>query len=146
MADRTPRSMDLRENQERIKAWAPPSILPDPTPQEGYTFRWIRIGYAGQSDKINASAQFRQGYEPVRAEDHPELQIRPDKGEYENNVVIGDLILCKAPTEIIKQRQAHYQRLTDSQIEGVDNSLFSQNDPRAPLLRAERASSVMRHR
>jgi hypothetical protein len=28
----------------------------------------------------------------------------------------------------------------------VDNSLFSQNDPRAPLLRAERASSVMRHR
>ena len=81
---------------------------------------------------------------------HSSAQIINDtlksKGEYENNVVIGDLILCKAPTEIIKQRQAHYQRLTDSQIEGVDNSLFSQNDSRAPLLRPERASSVMRNR
>jgi len=146
MADRTPRSMDLREGKERVKAWAPSSILPDPEPQDGYTFRWVRIGMAGKADKTNASAQFRQGYEPVRAEDHPELHVMSDKGSTEGNVVIGDLMLCKAPTEIIEQRAAHFERLTRSQIEGVDNSLFRENDSRAPLLAPERSSRVMRNR
>jgi DNA mismatch repair ATPase MutS len=40
---RTGRDLSTREVSERPKQWMPPKLLPDPNPEDGYAFRWIRI-------------------------------------------------------------------------------------------------------
>lgn len=143
MADRTPRAVDLRENSARPASWKPPSILPDPEPQEGYTFRWVRLGAGGQADNTNVSKQFREGWAPVRAEDHPELHVLPDHGtRFPGNVVVGDLMLCKAPKEFMEQRAKHYEDAANANLKASDNNLFQLNDSRAPLLTPERKSQT----
>jgi hypothetical protein len=147
MADRTPRSLDLRENAGRVASWKPPSILPDPNPQEGYVFRWVSVAAGGEDQAANVTAQMNEGYEPVLASEHSEIKVRrPKNAEFGENILIGNSLLCKAPAEIINQRAQHYENWTRQQIDAVDNNMFRENDPRAPLLRPERASSVMRHR
>ena len=53
MANRDSRTEDTREKSERKATWQRPSALPDPTPQEGVEFRWIRTSALGQSDMTN---------------------------------------------------------------------------------------------
>ena len=141
MTDRTPRDLETRTSAIRVTSWKPPSILPDPTPEAGYTFRWIRTSMNGQSDHTNVSRQFREGYEPVKAIAHPELMLESDQtGRFKDNVETGGLLLCKVPTELMEQRQAHYSNISRQQMESVDNNLMRENDPRMPLLRPERSS------
>ena len=41
--ERKPRNSDTREASTRTSdAWVPASILPDPQPQDGWVFRWVR--------------------------------------------------------------------------------------------------------
>lgn len=137
--DRASRDSQTREANKAPASWKPPSILPDPTPEPGYIYRWVRTSMAGAADKTNASRQFREGYVPVRAEDHPELMLEAnDKG----NVEIGGLLLCKIPEEMAKQRATYYENLANKQMESVDNNFMRENDPRMPLLRPERSSKV----
>ena len=75
MAERTPRDLETRAKAERPKAWMPPQTLPDPNPEPGYAFRWIRISTLGNSDPSNVSAKLREGWEPVKASDHPEVHV-----------------------------------------------------------------------
>jgi len=49
--------------------------------------------------------------------------------------------LCKAPNEVIEQRNDFYAQQAQSQIEAVDNSFMKQNDARMPLFN-ERRSEV----
>ena len=70
-SDRTPRSASTRENETRRKPWSPPSLLDAPNPPEGYVYRWIRESMVGQADPANMSKRIREGWEPVRAKDHP---------------------------------------------------------------------------
>ena len=77
-APREPRDLESRENETRATPWEPANLLPDPEPQDGWSFRWIRTSMIGSSDNTNVSKKFREGWEPVRAEDHPELQIMSD--------------------------------------------------------------------
>jgi hypothetical protein len=141
--NRNSREIEKRETTERVKSWTPPTLLPEPTPQEGYAFRWIRLSTLNQADPTNLSAKLREGWEPVRASDHPELMLHgTDINEkFKDNVVIGGLILCKTPTELVEQRNAHFQKITESQTESVDNNFMRESDPRMPLYR-ERKSSV----
>lgn len=137
--DRASRDSQTREAAQAPASWKPPSILPDPTPEPGYVYRWVRTAMAGVADKTNASRQFREGYVPVRAEDHPELMLEAnDKG----NVEIGGLLLCKIPQEMAKQRATYYENLANQQMDAVDNNFMRENDPRMPLLRPERSSKV----
>ena len=46
---------------------------------------------------------------------------------------MGGLMLCKAPVELVKERTEHYQKVTDSQMQSVDNNLMRESDPRMPL-------------
>lgn len=141
--NRTSRELELRDRNERPKTWAPPTLLPVPTPQDGYAFRWIRISTMNQPDPTNISGKLREGWEPVRASDHPELQLfGMDSSErFKDNVVVGGLMLCKTPMELVNQRNAFYQQQTDNQTQSVDNHFMRQNDPRMPLY-SERKSSV----
>ena len=78
MADRTPRTTETREKTERKKGWSRPSALPTPEPRDGLHFRWIRTSTLGQSDNTNVSTRFREGYTPVKASDHSDLNIVSD--------------------------------------------------------------------
>jgi hypothetical protein len=134
---RIERQAEARPND----SWMPQSSLPVPEPKDGWVFRWIRTSSLGRTDNTNVSRQFREGWEPVKAEDHPELKIMSDhNSQFKGNVEVGGLLLCKAPAEKMESRKKYFQELADRQIEGVDRSFLRENDPRMPLLNPERST------
>ncbi len=136
------RENDNREATARKKQWAPASLLPEPAPQEGVEFRWIRKSTLGVSDPTNYSRKTREGWETCRLEDHPELMLALDQDAVSSGLVEnGGLILCKMPTEMVEQRNAYYRRSTVAQVESVDNNFMRENDPRMPLFQ-DRKSKV----
>lgn len=142
MAERIPREFDTRAKAERPKAWMPPQTLPDPKPEPGYAFRWIRISTLGNQDPSNVSAKLREGWEPVKASDHPEVHVMgSSNARFPDSIEIGGLLLCKTPTEFVEQRNDYYQRQAEGQMQSVDNSFMRENDPRMPLFN-ERRSEV----
>ena len=140
MSNRTPRELETR--QETQRRWRPPSLLPDPVKEDGYSYRWIRVSSKGETDDRNVTSKRSEGYEPVRLEDHPEITIF---GKTSGNVEIGGLMLSKIPTEFVTDRNEHYRRITQAQSDAVDNNLMRENDPRMPLF-SERKSTTSRGR
>jgi len=119
--------------------WTPPSVLPVPNPVEGWNFRWIRTAQLGQADVTNVSQKLREGWVPVKASEHPELRVMSDlDARFEDSVEIGGLLLCKAPTEMVQQRAAHYKNAAANQMESVDQNYMQENDSRMPLLQTQR--------
>jgi hypothetical protein len=140
--NRLDRELETRERTTRKKAWQRPETLPSPNPEPGYTYRWIRTSTHGQVDATNVSSKLREGWEPVKATDHPEITLVTIENErFRDNVVIGGLMLCKAPIELVKDRTEHFKEQTSNQIKSVDNNLMRENDPRMPLFN-ERKSKV----
>ena len=140
--NRLARELENRESAQRNKVWTPPQTLPAPAPQPGWVFRYIRTSTMGQADPQNTSAKFREGWEPVKAEDHPELMHHADpNSKYKGNIEIGGLLLCKAPEELMKQRDDHYAMQAKAQIQSVDNNFMRLNDERMPLFN-ERKTAV----
>ena len=140
--NRINRDLETREITKRKSAWTRPEVLPSPNPEPGYTFRWIRTSNQGTIDPTNVSSKLREGWEPVKASDHPEITIVTIENErFKDNVIIGGLMLCKAPEELVEERTAHYKKQSDSQIHSVDNNLMRENDPRMPLFN-DRKSKV----
>ena len=141
MANRDPRTLDTRENTERKVTWKRPSALPDPTPQDGVEYRWIRTASLGQSDMTNVSSKFREGWEPVKLEDHPELKIMSDvDSRFKGNVEVGGLLLCKNSKENMDARRDYQSDQAKSQMQAVDNSFMKESDPRMPVLRPEKST------
>lgn len=141
MANRDPRTLDTRENTERKVTWKRPSALPDPTPQDGVEYRWIRTSSLGQSDMTNVSSKFREGWEPVKLEDHPELKIMSDvDSRFKGNVEVGGLLLCKNSKENMDARRDYQSDQAKSQMQAVDNSFMKESDPRMPVLRPEKST------
>ena len=143
MAERTPRELETRAKMERPKQWMLPELLPSPNPEDGYEFRWIRISTLGTADPGHVSAKLREGWEPVKASEHPEIQIMAtgEKPRFPDSIEIGGLLLCKTPREFVEQRNSYYQRQTDGQMQSVDNAFMRENDPRMPVFK-ERRSEV----
>ena len=89
---RTPRATDTREKTQRRKPWAPSSSLDAPPAPEGYKHRWIRSEARGFVDTKNVSARLREGYELVRADEHPDFETPViDSGKYEGVIGVGGL-------------------------------------------------------
>ena len=143
MAERTPRENETRTKFERPKQWLPPELLPTPNPEDGYEFRWIRVSTLGTSDPMNVSSKLREGWEPVKASEHPEIQLMDvgEKRRFPDSIEIGGLMLCKTPKEFVTQRNQFFQAQTDGQMASVDNSFMRENDSRMPLFK-ERRSEV----
>ena len=138
---RLDRSLETREKRTRTKAWERPEVLPNPTPEEGYAYRWIRISTQGQADPTNVSSKLREGWEPVLASDHPEIFLTGVENErFKDNVVIGGLLLCKAPQEMVDERNEYYQQQAKGQMTSVDNNLMRENDPRMPLFNEKKST------
>lgn len=138
-ASRTPRDKMTREAETRPQGWKPSSLLPNPAPQPGYAYRWIRTSMFGQHDNKNVSSRIREGWEPVKASDHPELQIMSDRdSRFPENVEVGGLLLCKTAIENVTARKGYYEKRATEQMQTVDNNYLRENDPRMPLSRPER--------
>jgi hypothetical protein len=141
-SNRPSRDLNTREVMERPKQWMPPKLLPDPTPEDGYAFRWIRIASQGKDDTTNYSSKLAEGWEPVKASDHPEIRLFTSaQNKFADSIEIGGLLLCKTPVEFTHQRNAHYRNLSESQMQSVDNTYMRENDPRMPMFK-ERKSTV----
>jgi len=140
---RAPRELDTREKMERPKQWMPPQLLPDPNPEPGYAFRWIRIASLGKDDATNISGKLREGWEPVKATDHPEIRLfgSDSNAKFPDSVQVGGLLLCKTPVELTEQRNDYYRKQSEAQMQSVDNTYMRENDPRMPMFK-ERKSTV----
>ena len=139
---RASRDTENRAQTERPKKWMPPQLLPDPHPEEGYAFRWIRLSTLGSADTMNISSKLREGWEPVKASEHPEIILMGGQtNRFPDSIEIGGLLLCKTPVEFTIDRDAHFQRQADAQMASVDNTYMRESDPRMPLFK-ERSSKV----
>jgi hypothetical protein len=140
--NRTPREVETRETFQRQAQWAPAALLPEIKKEAGWAYRWIRTSMAGQSDATNVSSKMREGWEPVKLSEHPELHLYIDaNSRFPDSVEVGGLLLCKTPEEFIEQRAAYYNNQTQSQTEAVDNSFMKENDARMPLFKEKRSST-----
>jgi len=140
--NRLARELDTRAVTQRPEAWRPPETLPMPNDRPGWKHRYVRISTVGVADPSNISSKLREGYEPCKAEDYPELMMHATvEGRFKGGIEIGGLLLCRIPEEFLKQRADYYDRQNKSQIESVDNNFLRENDPRMPLF-AERKTKV----
>ena len=131
--NRIDRELKTRERTVRKKAWTRPEVLPSPNPQPGYEFHWVRVSTQGQVDATNVSSKLREGWEPVKAADHPEItMVAIEQDRFKDNVVIGGLMLCKAPVELVEERNEYYSGQAKAQMNSVDNNLMRESDPRMP--------------
>lgn len=136
MSNRTPRNLETREQESRY-VYKPASALPEPSPEPGFRFRWVATTISGNDNPTNVSQKFREGWVPVKAEDHPELHIQGNK---DGNVEVGGLMLCKAPEEMINGRRAYYAQTSKQQMSSVDNHFMRNNDARMPLFKDSKSS------
>ncbi len=143
MADnRIKRDQETREKTTATRHWEQPDILPQPTPEPGYRFKWVRISTLGDTDARNISSKLREGWEPVKAEDHPEItMVVVESDKFKDNIVIGGLMLCKMPEEMVLERKKYFAEMTKDQMDAVDNNLMRENDPRMPIFN-DRKSNV----
>ena len=137
--NRTPRELSSREKSARA-VYVPPSALPDPTPEPGYVYRWVATHIMGQAEPTNVSKKMREGWEPVKAADHPELMLLGNAAT--GNVEIGGLMLCKMPKELAESRDEYYAKQAQAQMDSVDNHFMRNSDPRMPLFKDNKSSTT----
>lgn len=140
--NRLERELESRTQTERPKQWSQPELLPEPDKQAGYAYRWIRVSTLNQPDPRNLSAKLREGWEPVRLEEQPKFQLLADpNSRFKDNIEVGGLLLCKTPLEFVDQRNSHYAKQADAQMNAVENTLMRQSDPRMPLFNEGKTTS-----
>ena len=136
------RESENRSKRERPKVWTPPSQLDAPPAPNGFKHRWIRAEAVGQMDQKNVSAKLREGWEFVRADEYPEMEWPAiDTGRYEGVIAVGGLMLARIPDEIVAQRKAYFEQLTQDKDEAVANDPMKDQHPSMPISK-ERSSRV----
>ena len=140
--NRKPREADSRAVARRPNMWQAPEVLPNPDPRPGWKHRWVRTSTLGTADPSNVSSKLREGYEPCKAEDYPELMLHAaTEGRFKGAIEVGGLLLCRIPEEFMEQRAQYYEQQNKAQVESVDNNFLRQSDARMPLF-AEKSSKV----
>lgn len=137
--DRTPRDLTSRDNEKRYE-YVPASMLPEPKIDPMYSYHWVATHVLGTLDPVNASKRFRDGWEPVKAADHPEMFL---PGNKDGNIEIGGLMLCRMPKERALARKRYFDGQNAQQMESVDGQFMRLNDARMPLF-SDKKSEVER--
>jgi hypothetical protein len=137
--NRMARELDTRQVMQRPEAWRPPETLPMPDDRPGWAHRYVRISTMGAADPSNISSKLREGYEPCKAEEYPELMVHAStEGRFKGGIEVGGLLLCRIPAEFMAQRARYYEQQNKSQVDSVDNNFLRENDPRMPLFSEKR--------
>lgn len=132
--NRKSREVDSREQEKRPMVWRAPEVLPSPDPRPGWTPRWVRISTLGVADPGNISSKLREGYEPCKAEDYPELMMHAStEGRFKGSIEVGGLLLCRIPSELLEQRMKYYDEKNKTQMESVDNTFLRERDARSNM-------------
>ena len=123
-----------READMRRKPWAPPSHLEAPEPPKGFVHRWIRVAMRGEEDKMNVHSKLREGWEPVRADEHPGYEAPTiEDGKYAGVIGNGGLMLCRIPIETANERNEYYGTRTREAMAAVDQDLMKEQNPLMPI-------------
>lgn len=139
MADstkRVSRDSQTRAKSTRRKPWTPPSKLEAPEPPAGYSHRWIRTSLRGEDDTMNVSSRLREGWEPVRADEYPELKGRYptiEDGQHAGVIGVGGLMLARIPEETVEERTEYFREQTRTQMDAVDQNLMREQHPSMPI-------------
>lgn len=141
-----PREQETRAKEERPPVTFTPSGLIPRLESENpsYAYRWVRVETRdGKQDAKNLSAKLREGWEPVKADEFPELlhslvdfsggMIRDKR--YDGLVRHAELLLMKNSREKVDARNKYYRELNQRQIQSVDNDFFKEGDRRMPLFK-----------
>jgi hypothetical protein len=140
--NRASRDVDARAKAYRPTSWRAPETLPSPDERPGWAHRWVRISILGTDDPKNISSKLREGYEPCKAEDYPELMLHAiQEGRFKGNIEVGGLLLCRIPKEFMEQRAEYFSEVNKAQTDSVDNNFLSDNDPRMRKF-SEKSSKV----
>ena len=93
---RVDRELESRDEFQRPDSWKPASLLPEFKKVPGWAYRWIRTSVMNEADNLNVSSKMREGWEPVKLADHPEMKLMVDQNSrFKDGVEIGGLLLCK---------------------------------------------------
>lgn len=140
--DRSSRASGSREATERKRSWVRPNRLDTPPAPPGYKYKWIRAEVLGQEDRATVAGRLREGYDLVRAEEHPDFVVPSvDDGRHSGVISVGGLLLAKIPVEVVEERNDYYQGITREQLQAVDNDLMKVNaHDSMKVLPAERRS------
>ena len=133
---RTPRDAETRAKTQRRKPWAPPSKLEAPEAPAGYKHRWIRTSIRGEDDKMNVTTKMREGWEPVRADEYPELEGKfptIEEGAHQGVIGVGGLMLARIPEETVEERTEYFREQTRTQMDAVDQNLMREQHPSMPI-------------
>ena len=136
--NRESRSSNTRETKTRA-VYTPSSSLPVPNKRPGIKHRWIATHVLGESVQNNVSKKNREGWEPVKADDYPELRLT---GDVNGNVELGGLMLCSMPEELVEARTEYFKDKSQAQIDSVDNNFMRNSDPRMPLFSDKKSSTT----
>ena len=136
--NREARSSNTRETKTRA-VYTPSSSLPVPNKRPGIKHRWIATHVLGESVQNNVSKKNREGWEPVKADDYPELRLT---GDVNGNVELGGLMLCSMDEGMVEARTEYFKDKNQAQIDSVDNNFMRNSDPRMPLFSDKKSSTT----
>ena len=140
---RASRTTETRAATSRHDSWVEPSNLPDPEPQDGFVYRWVRTATLGQADPKNVSTRFREGWVAAPKEDFEHMNLMKDqRSRFPDNLEVGGLLLCKMEEDKAAARQSHYEKKAQDQIRASDHNFMKQSDPRMPILEPVRTSTT----
>lgn len=134
MTDRKPRNQNTREADSRRKPWAPPNRLQAPDAPDGYVHRWLRTEVRGEDDKTNVYTRLQEGWEPVRSDEYPDLDVPTiEDGKYAGMIGTGGLMLARIPEETVQERAEYFGTRTRQQMQAVDSDLMKEQHPSMPI-------------
>jgi len=132
--NRKSRDSETRVEMQRPMVWRAPETLPSPEQRPGWTHRWVRTSTMGIADPGNISSKLREGYEPCKGDDYPELMMHAaTEGRFKGAIEVGGLLLCRIPSEILASRMQQHDQKNKMQMESVDNTFLRDRDARSNM-------------
>ena len=96
----------------------------------------------GFDDTKNMAGKLRSGYELVRADEYPDSDYPVlNEGKYKGVIGVGGLLLARISNELVKSREAYFNKITQDKDDAVDNDLLKDQHPSMPI-NSERQTRV----
>ena len=135
-----------REEDARADVWKPPAMLDAPPAREGFRQRWVATSILGEPVPHHTARRFREGWTPRPSDTIPKDFPVPTiaHGEHKGFIGVEGMILCELPEEKAQARAKHFQDLTRSQTDFVDQALKDGVKRGSAQITKERKSSFDR--